>query len=122
MTGATISCSDIVPTEKVNEKIAGLIQDGENKYTISCNTFADSVEAKKKWKGGKIQDAFEVDINSKLNDVLSEANKQAVEEITFRYNNFQKMVWAGSKGKATNLAQVRKKKNNSKFTKKIIKY
>jgi hypothetical protein len=64
MTGATISCSDIVPTSKVNEKIANLIEKGEDNYAKSCELFSDAAKAKSKWKGkGKISDAFEVVIN-----------------------------------------------------------
>ena len=109
MSGATISCSDIVPSEKVTRNMQNLVEQGEKRYHESCELFSNSERVKKegKYKGqGRITDAFEVEINASLNDILQEANKKAVEDISFRYNNFQKMVWAGSKGKATNLAQV----------------
>ncbi len=38
--------------------------------------------------------------------MLEQSNKEAIKDISFRYNNFQKMVWAGSKGKMENLSQV----------------
>ena len=107
--GATISCSDIVPTQELTDHIRDLIQKGEEDYRKTSETFEnqEEVKAQNKFKGeGKITDAFEVEINTKLNDVLQQANKKAMEAVHFRFNNFLKMVWAGSKGKGTNLAQV----------------
>lgn len=56
--------------------------------------------------GKKIFDSFEVEINTILNTTLKESEKEATKNVTFRFNNFRRMVWAGSKGKETNLAQV----------------
>ena len=83
------------------------MNDGEKKFAESVEIFMDAktVQDKNKFKGGRIVDAFEVDVNAELNKLLQTANDTA-NKISFRFNNFQKMVWAGSKGKATNLAQV----------------
>lgn len=54
--------------------------------------------------GKKIFDSFEVQVNSILNELRQESEKQAEVTIKFKYNQFNKMVWSGSKGKATNLA------------------
>ena len=54
--------------------------------------------------GKKIFDSFEVEINTILNTTLKESEKEATKNVTFRFNNFRRMVWAGSKGKETNLA------------------
>ena len=45
-------------------------------------------------------------MNTKASGALTDASKTALAKIAFRYNNFKRMVWTGSKGKSTNLAQV----------------
>jgi len=54
--------------------------------------------------GKKVFTSFEKSINNKASGSLTDASKKALEKISFRGNNFKRMVWTGSKGKSTNLA------------------
>jgi len=49
--------------------------------------------------GKKIMESFEVQVNTELKKSLKSAEDKVEEKVTFRYNNFNKMVQAGSKVK-----------------------
>ncbi|KAL4480822.1 hypothetical protein ABPG72_001691 [Tetrahymena utriculariae] len=109
MFGHTISCADIVPSEKCQEEIEKIRKKAFEKYDKIELDFQDAVyiDSNNMHKAGKkIFDSFEVQVNSILNELRQESEKQAEATIKFKYNQFNKMVWSGSKGKATNLAQV----------------
>ena len=100
MNGFTMSCSDIVPNETVNKKMKEKISGATQKFSDAVNLFHNEKEAIASGKhklGKKIFDSFEVEINTILNTTLKESEKEASKNVTFRFNNFRRMVWAGSK-------------------------
>jgi len=105
--GFTMSCSDIVPSpvviQKMEEKIEGAKKKFDEAFDLFHNEKLLQDQGKHKF-GKKIFDSFEVEINTILNTTLKESEKEATKNVTFRFNNFRRMVWAGSKGKETNLA------------------
>lgn len=102
-----MSCSDIVPNYQMTKEVNDIVEASDKKYEQSLLDFQDEAKTKDKHKvGHKIMDSFEVEINQILNKTLKNSEDIVKSNVTFRYNNFLRMVNAGSKGKATNLAQV----------------
>lgn len=86
-----------------------MINQAEKRYEEEFDLFQDEkkIEQDNLHKvGKKILDSFEVSVNAILNKKISEAEKKIKDNTSFIHNNMMKMVWAGSKGKPTNLAQV----------------
>ncbi|EGR29261.1 RNA polymerase domain 2 family protein [Ichthyophthirius multifiliis] len=109
MQGHTISCQDIVPSEICQKEMEKIKGQAFIAFENALNDFQDAkkIEDMGLHKSGKrIFDSFEVYINSILNKLRGIAEKKCRETTNFRLNQFNKMVWAGSKGKPTNLAQV----------------
>jgi len=109
MQGFTISCSDIVPEPGLIQEVQKLVEESEQNLLKDIELFQDKnkLQEQKLHKIGKrIFDSFEFKINTGSNEKIRKAEKAVKEKVQFTTNNFFKMIWAGSKGKATNMAQV----------------
>lgn len=109
--GHSIGCSDIVPDKGFSQNVEKNINSAESEYNELFQIFQDEKRVIKKEEGDhqigkKIFDSFELKINQKLNKIIGKIQSELKGYFNFVENNFYKMVWAGSKGKPTNITQV----------------
>lgn len=103
----TVGCQDIAPHINLVAETEKRSKEQDEEYLKLLTIFLDAhkiEENRYHQKGKRIMDSFEYTFNMKLNKVRDDINSKVTETIDQIRNCMFKMIWAKSKGEASNLA------------------
>ncbi|CAD2106122.1 DNA-directed RNA polymerase II subunit RPB1, putative [Plasmodium vinckei] len=101
--GFTVSCSDIIASNKVLDKVKEILNKSKNEVTKLVKK-AQSGELECQ-PGKSLYESFETRVNNELNCAREMAGKVASESLDEK-NNIFSMVASGSKGSIINISQI----------------
>ncbi|CAD8085189.1 unnamed protein product [Paramecium sonneborni] len=105
----TVGCQDIAPHINLVAETEKRSREQDEEYIKLLQIFLDAKKIQDNryhQKGKRIMDSFEYSFNMKLNKVRDDINSKVTETIDQIRNCMYKMIWAKSKGEASNLAQI----------------
>jgi DNA-directed RNA polymerase beta' subunit len=102
-TSHSVGISDLIADSFIKDKFHNLVSDMKIEVdkimqSLHLNIFKNS-------KAKTNNEAFEEEVNKKLNEVLNKSGKLALNSLD-KYNRMTNMVNSGSKGKASNVSQI----------------